>query len=492
MNIRQEDHLGTMAFLGRLQKHGMKAIEAPVFSAFGGQGYGTNGGLYGSSPFAPWQPGAKRDYRADAGDLWRNSAVANCLAWYGDNFPVPRMRVMRMGRDGEETPVPNHPLIRLLQRPNPYYGWHDLAKGLALSYRCDGNAYLYVSRPLGHMMGEPVNLWWIDHNRIWPRWDSSGDQYLGWWDYQVDGRIIRLQPDQVIHFRDGVDPHNDRLGLCALKSNLREVCTDNEGSTYTAAIMRNLGVVGYAISPASEKDNFGDKEDRDEIADSFVEAQGGERRGRPLVASLGMKIDRLGLSPEEMALDVIMKIPESRICSAMRLPAMVVGLAVGAEQRTFANYEEARKAAYEDGLIPMQMAFAAKINQDVMPLVADPQTDRFEFDYDNIPFMRENQDSKFTRYGMAYQRDKVLTLNMALKGLGYAPVAGGDRYADGSTPEEGPQVPKPPVMATPADGDQDPLDEKNEAEAAKALIARVEAVLARAEEITVETTGGPR
>jgi phage portal protein BeeE len=494
MNLRQDDHLGTLAMLGRLERDGMKALQKPVFSAYGGLGSGASGGgMYGSMPFAPWQPGAKQDYRAQAGDLWRNSAIANCLAWYGDNFHEPGMRVMRRGPDGEETPVHDHPLIKCLRRPNPYYGWDVLCKGIALSYRVDGNAFLQVSKSIGHQVGDPVNLWMIPHDRIWPRWDPSGDQYLGWWDYQVDGRIIPMDLDQIVHFRDGYDPLNDRLGLCALKSNLREVCSDNEGASFTSSIMRNMGVIGYMISPKSDKDNFGTREEREEIADSFQEKHAGEGRGKPHVTSIGVSVDKIGMTPEELALDKIMQIPESRICSAMRLPAMVVGLAVGADQRTFSNYEEARKAAYEDGLVPMQKEIADTINFVLMPLFGNPDTDRFEFDYDKVPCMRESQDSLFTRYGQAYQRDKVITLNMALKGLNYAPVKGGDKFADGSSPEEGPTVPPPPTVIdpgkpevegkTPARADDEETDE-----ASKALIARVEAVLARAEEVTVSTT----
>ena len=58
----------------------------------------------------------------------------------------------------------------------------------------------------------------------------------------------------------------------------------------------------------------------------------------------------------------------------MRLNGMVVNLAVGVEQRTFANYEEARKAAYEDGLIPMQGEIAHTINHHLMALFGDPVT----------------------------------------------------------------------------------------------------------------------
>jgi len=484
-SLRRENHLETLAFLGRLERDGAKALQAPVFSAYGGQGYGNAGGHYGSPIWQPWQPGSKYDYQAEAGDLWRNSAVACCLAWYADNFPEPEMRVMRRNDAGDEDPVPDHPLIRLLRNPNPYQTWHTIAKGLVLSYRTDGNAYLMVAKGPAYDPGDPIQLWWMPHYRVWPRWDTTGDQYLGWWDYQVDGRIIHLDPDQVIHFRDGVDPYYDRLGLAALKSLLREVCTDNSAAGFTAAIMRNMGVIGYAISPANPEDTFGDKVDRDEMAKSFQERFLGEGRGKVLVNSRGVKVDKIGMSPEELALDRIMKIPESRICAAMRLPAMVVGLAVGSEQRTFANYAEARRAAYEDGIIPMQKEIAATINRRLMPLLGDPLRERFEFDYSNVQCMSESEDARFKRFGEAYQKNRIITLNQALTATGHEPVPGGDKFADGSTPQEGPRVPPAPAMpgAVPTPSSlTDPDDAEQDGPAAKSLRAEAMEVLKLARE----------
>jgi HK97 family phage portal protein len=490
MSLRKDDERAIGSYLAKLEAGPTKALQAPVFSAYGGLGYGNaGGGHYGSQAWMPWQPGAKYDYRTAAGDLWRNSAVACCLAWYADNFPEPQMRVMRTvgfnKRTGqvEEEVVPDHALVRTLQNPNPFQSWHSIAKGLCLSYRTDGNGFLLAARPIAHMVGEPIQLWWLPHDRIWPRWDTTGNEFITWWDYQVDARIIRLELDQVIHFQDGIDPYNDRLGLSALKSCYREVCTDNSGAGFTASIMRNMGVIGYAISPLQPEDTFGDKEERDEIADSFQERFAGEGRGRPLVNSRGIKVDKIGMTPEELALDKLMNIPESRICSAMRINAMVVGLNVGATQKTFNNYEESRKAAYEDGIVPMQGEFSRVINHRLLPLLGDPRTERFEFFYENIACMQESQDKRFRRYGDAYQKDKLLTLNEARKALGQEATKGGDKFADGSTPEEGPTVPPAPI-APGAEADPDELagqsDDDDEAEAVKTLVADSRELLALA------------
>ena len=486
MNLRQDDHIKTLSFLGRLERDGAKALAlpAPIFSGYGGQGYGNAGGVYGSPIFQPWLPGAKSDYVAEAGDTWRNATVAICLGWRGVNLAEPEPVVERLQPDGKTwAVVPDHPLARLIRKPNPYYGWSTLIKAWDLSYTTDGNAYWMLARGLD---GMPMGIYPIPHFRIWPRWNTSGNQYIGWWDYQVDGRIIKLDPAAVVHFRDGVDPYYDWLGLSALKSCLREVCSDNQFAGYTAALARNMGVVPYVISPTEANATI-DADDQDAISEAFSEKTTGENRGKPLVSSGSIRVDRLGLSPEEMALDKITNVPESRVVAACKLNSQVVNLTSGQGTKTYSNYPEARKAAYEDGLIPDLKALAWVVNDVLTPLLGDPSRERFRFDFSKVAGLGEGQDAKASRYGDAYQKNKGVTLNeYRTLGLDLPPVPGGDKFADGSTPEEGPSVPPPPadaMEAVEADGQPDATDdEPADEEETKALRAEAREVLKLARE----------
>jgi HK97 family phage portal protein len=480
VTLRDEDHLKTLAFLGRLERDGAKALPAPIFSGYGGQGYGNAGGVYGSPIFQPWLPGAKADYVAEAGDTWRNAAVAICLGWRGDNLAEPEPVTERLAADGKTWEVQaNHPLTRLLRKPNPYYGWGTLIKAWDMSWTTDGNAYWMLASGLD---GMPMGIYPIPHFRIWPRWDTSGNQYIGWWDYQVDGRIIKLKPEAVVHFRDGVDPYYDRLGISPLKSNLREVCSDNQFAGYTAALARNMGVVPYVISPKDANATI-DPDDQDAISERFSERTTGENRGKPLVSSGSITVDRLALSPEEMAIDKITRVPEARICACCKIPAQVVGLAVGQEMKTYANYSQARKAAYEDGLIPALKALATIVTEKLLPMLGDPARERFRFDFSKVAGLGEGQDAKASRFGDAYQKNRGVTLNeYRTQGLDLPPVPGGDKFADGSDPTEGPSKPAPPVVMG-ADGqahadDDEPADE----EETKALRAEAREVLKLARE----------
>ena len=155
-------------------------------------------------------------------------------------------------------------------------------------------------------------------------------------------------------------------------------------------------------------------------------------------------------------------------------------LAVGAEQRTFANYAEARRAAYEDGIIPMQKEFSATINRVLLPLLGDPRRERFEFDYSRVQCLSESVDARFVRYGDAYQKNKLVVLNEARVALGLEPAVGGDRFADGSTLADGPQAPAPPPPPAPSGPPKDeepPADET--ADETKALVAESRELMAR-------------
>src|SRR5438270_10490460 len=87
---------------------------------------------------APWStgmlPGARFDYEREAGDPTDNGAVSICLGWIGDNFPEPRLVVERKGGRGEREVAGAHPLVRLVESPNPFYDGDALLAATAMSY----------------------------------------------------------------------------------------------------------------------------------------------------------------------------------------------------------------------------------------------------------------------------------------------------------------------------------------------------------------------
>ena len=420
-----------------------------VFTGTMGQGY-------------TWRtllPGSQYDYEAAAGDLWRNSAVAACLRWLRINFPEPVLQAVVDGEGpGDVTQVPDHPCVALLKRPNAFYDWWTLSAAMVLSAVVDGNAYLLKVRSKS---GAVVGLWWVPHWLIWPRWDSDGSEFIGWYEYSVNGRILKLPIEDVVHFRQGIDPRDDRKGFSELKQAVRSVCGLNEADTYTASILRNMGMPTAVIS--FEGDGTIMPDDIEVLRDQWRERFTAENRGDPLFAPRKMTVAKISMTPEELRLDQLPARLEDQVCAAIGIPAMAVGITSGAQHKTYANYGEARRAAYEDCLVPLQKAMAACWTQQL--LVSEfwpgPKADRIRFDYRTVQCLAENENELGERIGKQYQTYQTIKRSEARAALGYDAVPEDEVYFSQAQPAPA----MPPATGAPADdesGDEQEDDQVDE------------------------------
>lgn len=332
-------------------------------------------------------PGSRFDYEREAGDLWMNPVVGLCLDWLGNRFPRPLLHVSRIKCDGDFEPIGRHPLTDLWNRPNPHYSRRTMEKAIGLSLKVDGNAYLYKVRDYG---GRVCELWWIPHYRCLPTWPSDGSKYIDGYRIWLDSAVYILPPDDIIHIRDGIDPRNERLGLCALRSNIREVCTINEESGYRAAILRNSGVPGLVVIPDDDRLRP-TQDDADSIRDKLWETTGGDNRGQTAVLGGKYKIEVLGFSPEQLNLVEFPVIPTARILSSMGVAAMSVGLPDS--NKTYSNLAEANRSSWGT-IVSTQELVAEALRWDLLPeFGADPQAYTVEYDYTHIQELQESLDA---------------------------------------------------------------------------------------------------
>jgi phage portal protein BeeE len=138
-----------------------------------------------------------------------------------------------------------------------------------------------------------------------------------------------------------------------------------------------------------------------------------------------MKAERFGLSPEEMALDKILRLPEQRITAVFGVPAIVVGLGAGLERSTFANFKEAREAFTETVLVPLWRELAETITTQLGPDFGLKPGQRFEYDISEVRALQEDVTALYTRTISAY-KEGVLTLQESRQALGQDPEPQGD------------------------------------------------------------------
>jgi len=329
------------------------------------------------------------DFLGEAGRVEENSIVAAILGWLSDNWVEAPPFVAEVAADGTEERVVGHPLERLLDRPNPHYSSHELwAATLADLKVNSGNAYWHIVR---NSSGVPVELYWMPASTVEPRWDERDPyEYIGWYDYQTSGRTERLDPADVVHFREGVDPSNERKGFCRLRSAIREVFTDNEAANAVAITLRNRGVIAVSFSP----DFSGMKdaqirpltpEQSEALERKMLAKTSGDNRGGYIVHSIPVTAQELGAGLAEMASREIRRIPEERICAILRIPPGVVKLGAGLDRNTMANAKTEQEQAWRNGLLPIHTLVRSPIERVLLPAF-EREPDRFalRFDTSNV------------------------------------------------------------------------------------------------------------
>lgn len=320
------------------------------------------------------------NYYTDVTDGRGNSIVMSCVLWICRNFPQAPLQVVQVNDDGTYNPQPKHELLAAIKNPNPFYSddvlWHATLADLTVS----GNAYWLIAKGVYNTLGE---LWWTPSSMMRPRWNENGGKYIDWYDYTPDpsksNEVYKLKPEEVVHFRYGLDPDNTRLGMSPLASLLREIWTDDEAANFSASLLRNLGVPGVIIAP-DDADTEITAEDADAMKLNYMDRFGGDNRGEPMVVSAKVKVQVLSFSPEQMNLMSMRRVPEERVTAVLGVNAIVAGLGAGLQASTFRNYTEARKAAYQENIIPMQNIVASEIKRSLLPLTAGADNLDIAFD----------------------------------------------------------------------------------------------------------------
>jgi HK97 family phage portal protein len=356
------------------------------------------------------------DYTVDA---HTSSAVMACINWLCRTFPEAPLQVVKVDDEGGREVQRKHPLPRLLKRPNPFFSGKTLIKATLVDYIMEGDAYWAKIR---NAQGMVIQYWWMPESLVEPRWnEKDATEFIGWYDYRPDpskDRKVRLEASDVVHFRNGINPDNMRKGLSPLRSLIREVYTDEEAAAYSATILKNMGVPGVVISPIPNEMGVDmTAEEAKAVKEALDAKTTGANRGKTIFLSKGVKVDVLAFNPEQMQHKEMRRISEERVTAVLGVPAIVAGLGAGLDRSTFANYAEAREAAYESTIIPMQGDFTNEYDAQLLPDFGNPENLETQFDNSNVRVLQEDENAKAMRWASLLQGG-VVTRDEARTALG--------------------------------------------------------------------------
>lgn len=357
----------------------------------------TKGLDFGHPPQLPffWEPNrdAARARRA-VGDGSTNSAVHNVLRTKSAAFAEPPPTVVDVDDNPESQgkPVVNHPFTRLLTQPNPLMVWDFVADYVVWSIELTGQAYLWKRRSTAR---QPVELWPLISTYVTPK-GTSGD-LIDFFEYNPTGVPHRIEPEDVIYLRYGLNRKDHRLGDAPIRNVLLEVMTDEEASRYAAYMLTNMGVPGVMILP---QDDTITQLEAETIAEDFEDRFTGPNRGKVFVPFGGkVNVETIAFSPEQMDVKQLRRVPEERIAGAAGVPLSLAQLGAGLENNNSLGDGSARQVERQfftqQTLVPLWRRIERQLTAQLLAEF-DPNR-RIVFPHDQVAALSEDRNATAER-----------------------------------------------------------------------------------------------
>jgi HK97 family phage portal protein len=302
----------------------------------------------------------------------------------------------RMIEAGFFRDLPDHPLIKLLERPNPWLSRGKMAGTIVMDRALSGNAYLMKARVQnGPMKGAVAELWRLRPDRV--RIIPDAKEFIAGYEYDVGGREkISLPPEDVVHFQTRA-PDDDYYGMPQLMSIAGRVDID----AYMKAFLRNFfekgGTGPGAILSLTEKLS---PENRTAVQERFK-----QRFGNAQAAFELMVLDQTQSSYQSLGLDRGLRdalpkeldaVTEARIAMVFGIPGSVLGLLIGYESSSYANKRQDWQVFWDLTMTPLMSALDDTLNLQLVPDFG--QIDEVLFDLSNVRALQEDVDSMHDRH----------------------------------------------------------------------------------------------
>jgi HK97 family phage portal protein len=362
-------------------------------------------------------PGATELLYGRQGD--GNSAVFACLQLIATALCEPPLKPYRV-KAGERIELDDQPIGDLLARPNPHMTLRTLLGYLSNCEHVDGNAYWRKLRAGNELTGNVVELWPISPTRIEPRTQSGSGDFISYYRYyKRPGQYDDIAPENIVHFRMGLDDRDHRLGCSPLKRLAREISSDEQATRYADRLLANLAINGLSLEFDKERDPVS-QADAEELKARIQAAYGGDNVGAVSVLSPGAKLVSHGFSPEQMDLRVLHQVPEERIAAVLGVPAAVVGLGAGLEHSIYNNVRQAEEHFTERKLGSMWADISDTLTLQLVPDFTSDRSIRLEFDTDDVRALSEDKDALAKRLDLLVARG-ILDVDEARAEIGREP-----------------------------------------------------------------------
>ncbi len=363
-----------------------------------------------STPSVSWPDRNYENYAKEA--YLKNLISFRCIDMISKSVASVKWDLFKQMRDDKRELVEEHPINKILKRPNPKQSWLLMCYEAIAFLLLSGNQFLLKVAPTG---GDVQEMYVLNPSMI--KINKNDDGSVQSYEYghgsnkkiyEVD-RITGFSP--VLHTRF-FNPMDSDWGSAIVESAAREIDTNNAAVDWHKGLLDNQARPGLMLIfekyLATEQRKLLQKDLRDNL-------EGGRNAGLSLILEGAKDAKPYGFNPTEMDFIEGNRDKARAIASAFGVPAQLLGIK---GDQTFANFAEARLFFWEDTIFWYLNLMKEQLNYWLFP-----DEDIFlDYIVDDVPALALKQDARWKRANEA----SFISENEKREMVGYDAIDGGD------------------------------------------------------------------
>lgn len=330
-------------------------------------------------------------YRREAPRLAMRAEL-NALVAKGLSY---READQRMIRNGFYEAMPNHPLVNLLNNPNPITSRGQFWGTVVMDRYIAGNSFALKSRyTSGTLKGAVAELWRLRPDRVKIIPKVGGIEA---YEYNTGSEKIRYAPDDVLHFKER-NPLNDFYGFSPIAVIYERLAIEENMRGFLRQFFERGGAGPGAVLSVKQSLK---QEQKDALRDRIDREFGGAASGAfktIIIDANEHSYTQLGLNrglrdalPTEIDSSL-----EARIAMVFRIPASIIGTRIGMESSSYANKRQDWQVFWDLTMVPLLSDMDDVLNLSLIPEFG--RIDEVGFDFSDIKALQEDVDKIHERH----------------------------------------------------------------------------------------------
>jgi len=288
-------------------------------------------------------------------------------------------------------------LHKILERPNPAQSYNAWLTELIAFGKLTGNRYIYGIGPdTGANVGKFTELY-VMPSQVMEIISNGIMEPVSKYKLEYNGTKY-IDASEICHIKD-FNPYYDgtgshMYGQSPLRAGLRSLTTNNEAVQTGVKYLQNQTARGLLTSEMGDINEV----QAQQLKDKFRrQHQGSDNAGDIIITPNKMSWVNFGLNASDVSLIAQYNASIKDLCNIYNVPVQLLN---NTESSSYNNMKEAKKALYQNAVIPELIKIKDELNRWLAPKYGDKLC--IEFDFSVIPEMQEETEKIVNQLSKAW------------------------------------------------------------------------------------------